>query len=112
VIIDNTYDLLFLTLPNILCFFPIYSQHCNWFRAPGDGWTRKFHYVVGVVHTNYKEYASAQYHGLWTAPALAVISSAMVRAYCHKVIKLSDVLQTFAPEKEVTSNVHGVRSGM
>jgi hypothetical protein len=67
---------------------------------------------VGVVHTNYKEYASAQYHGLWTAPALAVISSAMVRAYCHKVIKLSDVLQTFAPEKEVTSNVHGVRSGM
>ena len=33
----------------------------------------------------------------------------MVRAYCHKVIKLSDVLQTFAPEKETTSNVHGVR---
>lgn len=33
----------------------------------------------------------------------------MVRAYCHKVIKLSDTLQAFAPEKEVTSNVHGVR---
>jgi len=33
----------------------------------------------------------------------------MVRAYCHKVIKLSDVLQTYAPEKENVSNVHGVR---
>ena len=34
----------------------------------------------------------------------------MVRAYCHSVIKLSDVLQTFAPEKEKTANVHGVRA--
>jgi digalactosyldiacylglycerol synthase len=34
----------------------------------------------------------------------------MVRAYCHKVIKLSLILQSFAPEKEATSNVHGVRS--
>jgi digalactosyldiacylglycerol synthase len=85
-------------------------EHLNWFRAPGEGWSTKFKYVVGIVHTNYKDYASSQYHGLWTAPALAMISSAMVRAYCHKVIKLSDVLQTFAPEKESTSNVHGVRS--
>jgi len=85
-------------------------EHLNWYRAPGEGWTKKFHFVIGVVHTNYKEYASAHYSGLWTAPAIAVMSSAMVRAYCHKVIKLSDVLQTFAPEKEETSNVHGVRS--
>jgi digalactosyldiacylglycerol synthase len=85
-------------------------EHLNWYRAPGDGWAQKFHYVIGIVHTNYKDYASSQYHGLWTAPALAMVSSAMVRAYCHKVIKLSDVLQTFAPEKESTSNVHGVRS--
>jgi glycosyltransferase involved in cell wall biosynthesis len=85
-------------------------EHLNWFRAPGEGWSTKFKYVVGIVHTNYKDYASSQYHGLWTAPALAMVSSAMVRAYCHKVIKLSDVLQTFAPEKESTSNVHGVRS--
>lgn len=38
-----------------------------------------------------------------------MICSAMVRAYCHKVIKLSDTLQTFSPGREVTSNVHGVR---
>lgn len=31
------------------------------------------------------------------------------RAYCHKIIKLSGALQEFAPEKEVISNVHGVR---
>jgi ElaB/YqjD/DUF883 family membrane-anchored ribosome-binding protein len=37
------------------------------------------------------------------------MSRAMIRAYCHKVVKLSDVLQPFAPEKEVTVNVHGVR---
>jgi len=85
-------------------------EHLNWYRAPGEGWTKKFNYVVGIVHTNYKEYASAHYSGLWTSPAIAAMSSAMVRAYCHKVVKLSDVLQTFAPEKEFTSNVHGVRS--
>jgi digalactosyldiacylglycerol synthase len=85
-------------------------EHCNWYRAPSEGWTQQFQYVIGIVHTNYKEYASHEYHGLWTAPALALLSSAMVRAYCHKVIKLSDALQSYAPEKEVSSNVHGVRS--
>jgi len=84
-------------------------EHLNWYRAPGEGWTKVFNYVVGVVHTNYIEYASTQFHGLWTAPAIQVMSSAMIRAYCHKVIKLSGVLQTYAPEKEVVENVHGVR---
>jgi len=85
-------------------------EHCNWYRAPGDSWLQRFHYVVGIIHTNYKEYAaSSHYTGLFTAPALAMICSAMVRAYCHKVIKLSDTLQVFSPGKEVTNNVHGVR---
>ena len=81
----------------------------NWYRAPGEGWTKVFSYVVGIIHTNYIEYASTQFHGLWTAPAIQIMSSAMIRAYCHKVIKLSGVLQTYAPEKEVVENVHGVR---
>lgn len=33
----------------------------------------------------------------------------MARAYCHKIIKLSGVIQSLAPEKEVVCNVHGVR---
>jgi digalactosyldiacylglycerol synthase len=33
----------------------------------------------------------------------------MVRAYCDKVIKLSPVLQAYAPEKEIVDNVHGIR---
>lgn len=37
------------------------------------------------------------------------MSSAMIRAYCHKVLKLSGVLQSYAPEKENVENVHGVR---
>jgi hypothetical protein len=81
----------------------------NWFRAPGQGWTKRYNYVVGIVHTNYDQYATQHYSGLWTAPAIRLMSAAMIRAYCHKVIKLSDVVQVFAPEKEVTVNVHGVR---
>lgn len=38
------------------------------------------------------------------------LSAWMVKAYCHKLIKLSPVLQTYAQEKEVVSNIHGIRS--
>jgi hypothetical protein len=27
-------------------------EHLNWFRAPGDGWTKRFPFVVGIVHTS------------------------------------------------------------
>jgi digalactosyldiacylglycerol synthase len=84
-------------------------EHLNWYRAPGKGWTQKFRFVIGIIHTNYVEYVSGHYSGLWTAPATKIMSSAMIRAYCHVVIKLSDTLQTFAEEKERTVNVHGVR---
>lgn len=33
----------------------------------------------------------------------------MIRAHCHRVIKLSGTLGKFAPEKELIENVHGVR---
>ena len=95
-------------LSNAVCILEE-PEHLNWYRCPGEGWTKVFGFVVGVVHTNYVEYASGQFHGLWTAPAIQIMSSAMIRAYCHKVIKLSGVLQTYAPEKECCENVHGVR---
>ena len=86
-------------------------EHLNWYRAPGKhGWRDKFRHVVGVGHTNYLEYFRQD--GVATAiasPAFAMYSSWMVRAYCHKLIKLSEVLQTFSPEKEVVSNIHGIR---
>lgn len=76
------------------------------------GWAHKFKFVVGVIHTNYAAYMKQ--YGIGTtivaAPAINVISSVVVRAYCHKVIRLSGVIPSYAKWKEVTCNVHGVRS--
>jgi digalactosyldiacylglycerol synthase len=31
-------------------------EHLNWFRAPSmESWTKRYNYVVGVVHTNYDQ---------------------------------------------------------
>ena len=75
------------------------------------GWTFRFRFVVGIVHTNYEEYARQYGIGasLIAAPAIGAVSALTIRAHCHKVIKLSDTLPSFAPGKECTCNVHGVR---
>jgi digalactosyldiacylglycerol synthase len=86
-------------------------EHVNFYRAPGRlSWRDRFSHVIGIVHTNYKAYAASHYSGLVTGPLVGAMSSLMVRAYCDKVVKLSPVLQSYAPEKEVVSNVHGIRS--
>lgn len=98
-------------------------EHLNWFRNPASnsgtaedvdilGWAHKFNHVVGILHTNYGAYIRQYSMGtsFVTAPALNALSTLVVRAYCHKVIRLSDTLTSFVPSKEVTSNVHGVRS--
>ncbi|CAM9638879.1 unnamed protein product, partial [Sphacelaria rigidula] len=85
-------------------------EHLNWYRAPGRSWRRAFKHVVGIVHTNYLAYSSG--YSVW-APVLTFMlrymNIIMARAYCHKIIKLSPVIQSLAPEKEVVCNVHGVR---
>ena len=75
------------------------------------GWTHRFRFVVGIVHTNYEAYARQYGVGasLIAAPAIGALSAMTIRAYCHQVIKLSDTLPSFAPGKECTCNVHGVR---
>jgi hypothetical protein len=98
-------------------------EHLNWFRNPASnsetnedvdvlGWAHKFNHVVGILHTNYGAYIRQYSMGtsLVTAPALNALSTLVVRAYCHKIIRLSSTLTSFVPSKEVTSNVHGVRS--
>jgi hypothetical protein len=85
-------------------------EHVNFYRAPGrESWRDRFPHVIGVVHTNYKAYARNHYSGILTGPLVGALSSLMVRAYCDRVVKLSPVLQEYAPGKEVVSNVHGIR---
>jgi hypothetical protein len=76
------------------------------------GWTAKFKYVVGILHTNYSAYMRQYGLGasLVTASALSGLSSLVVRAYTHRLIRLSDTLPELDKAKEITCNVHGVRS--
>ena len=83
-------------------------EHLNFYKAAGVNWRHKFAHVIGIIHTNYRAYAASK--SFVAAPIVSLASSLFVRAYCDKVIKLSDVLQTYAAEKEVVCNVHGIRT--
>jgi len=96
-------------------------EHLNWFRVPDAsvandeaqelGWAHKFQHVVGILHTNYGSYMKQYGMGtsVLTAPALNALSALVIKAYCHKVIRLSGTLTSLVPSKEITCNVHGVR---
>jgi len=86
-------------------------EHLNWYRAPftAKAWMEKFNHVVGIIHTNYLVYTRSYVGGAFKEPLLYYVNQGMCRAYCHKIVKLSGALQEFAPEKEIISNVHGVR---
>jgi digalactosyldiacylglycerol synthase len=87
-------------------------EHLNWYKAPftAKAWMDKFKHVVGIIHTNYLSYTRSYPLGQVKEPLLYYVNQGVCRAYCHKIIKLSAALQEFAVEKEVVSNVHGVRS--
>ncbi|GAX13403.1 hypothetical protein FisN_34Lh002 [Fistulifera solaris] len=92
-------------------------EHLNWFRVPSDeasalGWAHKFNHVIGILHTNYGSYVKQYGMGtsLLTAPALNALSALVIRAYCHRVIRLSGTLTSLVPKMELTVNVHGVRN--
>ena len=86
-------------------------EHLNWYRAPGcSSWSSKFCHCVGVIHTNYKAYARDHAPaGFLAAPLLAGVNSLVVQANCHRVVKLSGILQEFCPMSECVENVHGIR---
>lgn len=82
-------------------------EHLTWFHT-GRRWTSLFKFCVGVVHTNYIEYAKK--HGVFgpqRALFLNFLNKWVCRSYCHRVIKLSDAVQTLP--HSITCNVHGVR---
>jgi hypothetical protein len=101
-------------------------EHLLWFRAPPEtegldekrkeeallGWQHKFKHVVGILHTNYESYMKQYGMGseFIATPALLSLSSVVVRAYCHRVIRLSAALPELDNRREKTSNIHGVRS--
>lgn len=83
-------------------------EHLTWFHT-GRRWTSLFRFCVGVVHTNYLEYAKK--HGVFgpqRALFLSFLNKWVCRSYCHRIIKLSDAVQSLP--HSVTCNVHGVRN--
>ena len=74
------------------------------------GWQAKFDFVVGILHTNYDAYVRQYGMGaaFLAASALHALSALCTRAYCHRVIRLSETLPALDASKEVTCNVHGV----
>ncbi|KAL3642741.1 Digalactosyldiacylglycerol synthase 1, chloroplastic [Castilleja foliolosa] len=80
-------------------------EHLNWYHH-GKRWTDKFNHVVGVVHTNYLEYIKREKNGALQAFFVKHINNWVVRAYCHKVLRLSAATQDLP--KSVICNVHGV----
>ncbi|XP_008799709.2 digalactosyldiacylglycerol synthase 1, chloroplastic [Phoenix dactylifera] len=80
-------------------------EHLNWYHH-GKRWTDKFNHVVGVVHTNYLEYIKREKNGAIQAFLVKHINNWVMRAYCHKVLRLSAATQDLP--KSVICNVHGV----
>ena len=80
-------------------------EHLTWYHH-GRRWTDKFTHVVGVVHTNYLDYARREESGAAKEVLLRHINSWVTRIHCHKVVKLSDAVQDLP--KQTTEFVHGV----
>jgi digalactosyldiacylglycerol synthase len=80
-------------------------EHLTWYHH-GKRWTDKFSHVVGVVHTNYLDYARREDGGSSKELLLKHINNWVTRIHCHKVVKLSDAVQDLP--RQTTEFVHGV----
>jgi digalactosyldiacylglycerol synthase len=80
-------------------------EHLTWYHH-GARWADRFAHVVGVVHTNYLDYAAREEGGALKSAALRAVNELVCRVHCHKVVKLSDAVQRLP--RETTQFVHGV----
>ena len=80
-------------------------EHLSWYHH-GRRWTDKFAHVVGIVHTNYLDYARREEGGAVKSALLKRINQWVCRVYCDKIVKLSDAVQPLP--RESTLWVHGV----
>ena len=59
-------------------------EHLNWYHH-GQRWTDKFDHVVGIIHTNYLDYARREEQGDIKEKCLKALNSWVCRIHCHKV---------------------------
>lgn len=59
-------------------------EHLNWYHH-GQHWTDKFDHVVGIIHTNYLDYARREEQGDIKEKCLKALNSWVCRIHCHKV---------------------------
>ena len=58
-------------------------EHLNWYHH-GRRWTDKFQHVVGIIHTNYLDYAQREEGGAAKARGMSVVNQIVCRIHCHK----------------------------
>ncbi len=71
-------------------------EHLNWYHH-GQRWTDKFDHVVGIIHTNYLDYARREEQGDIKEKCLKALNSWVCRIHCHKVSSLAYVVSGLLP---------------
>jgi len=92
---------------DVTCIVLEEPEHLTWYHS-GKRWVRafpKYVPVVGVMHTNYVDYAKRM-AGETAAMTLKRLNTFLCRQHTHKVVKLSDAVQKLP--REETCFVHGV----